>query len=116
MRGRSASGGSLRWNDPDRFHGYDLSRVAAAPQAVNNHDGHSRTIAQERWRRPLPRRIIGQPPNHARPKHRAGSIARAAPPLEDTSCSAPPAGWLNGRDAALRTTRAQGRGPKIANP
>src|SRR4029077_14390722 len=83
MRGRSASGGSLRWNDPDRFHGYDLSRVAAAPQAVNNHDGHSRTIAQERWRRPLPRRIIGQPPNHARPRHRAGSIARAAPPLED---------------------------------
>src|ERR687887_121141 len=34
MLGGSASGGSLRWNDPDRFHGYDLSRVSAAPQAV----------------------------------------------------------------------------------
>src|SRR5512133_1181957 len=34
MLGGSASGGSLRWNDPDRFHGYDLSRSGAAPQAV----------------------------------------------------------------------------------
>lgn len=34
MLGGSASGGSLRWNDPDRFHGYDLSRGSAAPQAV----------------------------------------------------------------------------------
>src|SRR5262249_19163996 len=41
-----ASGGSLRWNDPDRFHGCDLSRVSAAPQAVGLHDGHSRAVAQ----------------------------------------------------------------------
>jgi hypothetical protein len=35
VRGGSATGGSLRWNDPDRFDGFDLSRVAAAPQAVH---------------------------------------------------------------------------------
>ena len=35
MRGDSATGGSLRWNDPDRFDGFDLSHVAAAPQAVH---------------------------------------------------------------------------------
>ncbi len=34
--GGSATGGSLRWNDPDRFSGFDLSRVAAAPQAVSH--------------------------------------------------------------------------------
>src|SRR6516162_6851064 len=50
MRGGSAIGGSLRWNDPDRFHGYDLSRSGAAPHAVDNHDGHSRARAQAHWR------------------------------------------------------------------
>jgi len=34
VSGGSATGGSLRWHDPDRFSGFDLSRVAAAPQAV----------------------------------------------------------------------------------
>src|SRR5437763_15755993 len=29
-----AIGGSLRWHDPDRFDGFDLSRSFAAPQAV----------------------------------------------------------------------------------
>jgi hypothetical protein len=30
-----AIGGSLRWHDPDRFDGFDLSRAThAAPQAV----------------------------------------------------------------------------------
>jgi len=35
MRRRTlAIGGSLRWHDPDRFDGFDLSRARAAPQAV----------------------------------------------------------------------------------
>src|SRR5262249_60403987 len=47
-----AIGGSLRWNDPDRFDGFDLSRAtSAAPQAVQPYDGHFRAVRQGSRRR-----------------------------------------------------------------
>jgi hypothetical protein len=44
-----------RQNDPDRFHGCDLSRVGAAPQAVEAHDGHSQTAQSRSGRSPAAR-------------------------------------------------------------
>ena len=56
MLGGSASGGSLRWNDPDRFHGYDLSRGSAAPQAVEPMMGIPAPLHKAiRGRNPVPR-------------------------------------------------------------
>ena len=49
---------SMRWKrpeEPDRFHGCDLSRVGAAPQAVEAHDGHSQTAQSRSGRSPAAR-------------------------------------------------------------
>ena len=46
MKGDPSTRGSLRWHDPDRFDGFDLSRDFAAPQAVRGYDGNFQGVAQ----------------------------------------------------------------------
>ena len=48
VRAGPSRGGSLRWHDPDRFDGCDLSRGPAAPQAVCLHNGHFGAVPQVR--------------------------------------------------------------------
>src|SRR5215472_16957808 len=55
MKGDPSTRGSLRWHDPDRFDGFDLSRVLAAPQAVRGYDGNFQGVVQARSCGPRPR-------------------------------------------------------------
>jgi hypothetical protein len=49
---RFGIGGSLRWHDPDRFDGFDLSRATcAAPQCRSTHHHPFRGLPQEQQSR-----------------------------------------------------------------